>query len=253
MILLSTLYPADMHVYTRHFLKTDYDLEAINQIAIKKEIAYLGLTTSIDFRTQPLKDCIRIITRQNQLIDAYNARYASKILKGIEIYEPQNFRSELEQLKNSVDIDYIIGSITHLLGVPITKMKNIKNIYTLYLNYILQMLECDIDIIGHIDYILKYMQNDYLDPFLLKQVLKGIVKNKKILEINTQNYYSHHNYLPNHEIIELYHHIGGHRVTFGSSARQLDDIYRGIEPLQSEIDRYEFDNGIMIKRKFKQL
>ena len=120
---MSTLYPADMHVYTRHFLKTDYDLEAINQIANKKGIDYLGLTTPIDFRTQPLKDCIRIITLQNQLIDAYNARYASKILKGIEIYEPQNFRSELEQLKNSVDIDYIIGSITHLLGVPITKMK----------------------------------------------------------------------------------------------------------------------------------
>ena len=87
-----------------------------------------------------------------------------------------------------------------------------------------------IDSLGHIDYISRYATfkdneihynefNEYIN-----EVLKAIVNNEKVIEINTRRLNNKDAYKNLMNIYKEYKHIGGKYVTIGSDAHCAGDI-----------------------------
>ena len=87
-----------------------------------------------------------------------------------------------------------------------------------------------IDSLGHIDYISRYANYDdneiHYHEFneYINEVLKTIIQNEKVMEINTRRLGSKKAYDNLTEIYKAYSQMGGKYVTIGSDAHRAEDI-----------------------------
>lgn len=248
------VYLADMHIHTRDSFDSSMKIEDIIKVQEKNGLKYMALTDHIEFSNQPVKEVVDRINRRNEEIDKLQETTNIKLIKGVEISEPHHFSSESEILKEKCDIDYILGSIHHLYGMPIKKMNHYHNAYNLYLKSMLDMITyADIDTVAHLDYLKRHINNGSFDESLIEEILRLIVAKNLALEINTSGYRRCHECFPNNKILDLYASIGGKKVTYGSDAHNLSELYDHIEDASIENTHYNFNQGVVIKRRFRKI
>ncbi|WP_241230040.1 hypothetical protein [Thermosipho globiformans] len=63
---------------------------------------------------------------------------------------------------------------------------------------------------------------------MISEIFKKIIKEEKILEVNTSAIYRYGEPNPSYDILKLYRDLGGKYVTIGSDAHRLEDVGRGI-------------------------
>lgn len=90
---------------------------------------------------------------------------------------------------------------------------------------------CDFDVLGHIDYIVRYSPNknanysalDYIN--IIDEILTKIIRCGKGIEVNSSGYKAGlSNPNPCYEILKRYKELGGEIITFGSDAHQSEFI-----------------------------
>jgi len=173
----------------------------------------------------------------DKYFDDYEKYKSSKFMLGIEIGMQQICLEENRDIVNKYPFDYIIGSIHAAKGEDFFNPKTYegKTKKEVFEQYFSSMVDCVkqydfIDSVGHIDYISRYATfhdneihyhefKEYID-----EVLKTIVHNEKVMEINTRrlnNVVAYNNLI---DIYSAYKQIGGKYVTIGSDAHHAEDV-----------------------------
>lgn len=245
-------YKADMHIHSCYSFDSTMPIKDIIDKAEKHNLTHIALVDHVEFSNQPVKEVITRIKTRNQEIDDLKNYSNIKIIKGVEISEPHLFQDEVKYLEEIEDLDYILGSIHHILGMPIKKMKNQKNAYDLYLTSMLRMVEqTNIDTLAHLDYLKRHIHNGEFNKAILEEILKVVIEKQITLEINTSGYRRCGEYFPSNEIIEMYKQLGGKNIVMGSDAHTLSEIYDALPSTEDAIAPYNLTKGIVTKRRFR--
>lgn len=245
-------YKADMHIHSCYSFDSTMPVKDIVDAAEKHGLTHIALVDHVEFSNQPVKEVLTRIKTRNQEIDELKNYSNIKVIKGVEISEPHLFQDEVKHIEEIEDLDYILGSIHHILGMPIKKMKTLKNAYDLYLNSMLRMVDqANIDTLAHLDYLKRHINNGAFNKEMLEEILKIIIERGITLEVNTSGYRRCGEYFPSNEIIEMYKNLGGKNIVMGSDAHQVSEIYDNILETEEAIKPYNLTKGLIQKRRFR--
>lgn len=244
---------ADMHVHSNSSLQGGILLADIISQSSKKRLTDVAITDTVDFSTQPMNEVVNRIKERNDRIDMANLK-GLNIIKGIEISEPYIYDQELSQLIEKVSLDYILGSVHNVLGMPLVKMAHDKNTYNAYFKSLLSMVTyADIDAVAHLDYLKQYVIKGMYDTKIIEEILSTMIGRNIVLEINTSGYRKVNELFPSDDILEIYARLGGKNVVIGSGAHQTEELYQSIEESQNQIKDYGFHECVLKKRKINRL
>jgi len=232
---------ADYHVHSHHSGDSEELMENHIKKAIESGFTNLCFTEhmDIDFKGKdPSEDDIFTLNTDSYLYElaSLKAKYANEIniLFGVEIGMQPHLRRELALYSKSHEFDYIIGSV-HMLDHKDCYYRDLFSNLSdeeLYRAYFKEMYEdlkvfSNFDVLGHLDYIVRYGTNkdkdysydkykDVIDP-----VLEKLIDGEKGLELNTNALRSgccEAN--PCKSILKKYKDLGGEIITIGSDAHE---------------------------------
>jgi len=178
-----------------------------------------------------------IIFDIDKYFNDYEKYRSSNLMLGIEIGMQQICLDENRDITSKYPFDYVIGSIHVAMGEDLyyPKCYEGKTKKEAFERYFSSMVDCVkkydfIDSLGHIDYISRYATfkdneiNYHEFTEYINEVLKAIVHNEKIIEINTRRLGNKEAYNNLIDIYKAYKQIGGKYVTIGSDAHHAEDI-----------------------------
>lgn len=269
---------ADFHMHTNFSSDSDSNPRAMVEAAIQKGMKTICITDHNDkdfpdaddfdeeepfvFDTNEYFEVLR------RLKEEYRNQIDVRI--GIEIGMREHLVSYHEELVKDNPFDYVIGSMHVIHGMDpyypeYFKDKTDEEGYRETFLETVRMLKLydNFDVLGHIDYIVRYGKNrekdysyrafaDYID-----EILKLVIQKGKGIEINTAGFkyglgFAH----PHPDIIKRYRELGGEIITVGADGHKPEHIAYEFEKVSSILEacgfKYytEFDQRRPI---FKQL
>lgn len=247
-------YLADTHMHSIY----SYDGQmCITDMILKGEslgLNYMAFTEHLEFSQISLKQFLNRYQVYSDEIDRLKAQYPNiTLIKGIEFSNPEKYPKELEEV-TKLDLDFIIGS-NHESPKDNSELEILN-----YYKSILNMVRLGgINSLGHLDYLRRKFDDSFEDNEslknarndILKEIYSNIIKNDIALEINSSAVRRKNlDSFPSEEKLKLYRECGGEKVTIGSDAHRLDEIYDAIPQID---EAYDFNKGIYLKRKFISL
>ncbi|TCK98546.1 histidinol-phosphatase (PHP family) [Natranaerovirga hydrolytica] len=234
------MFYSDYHVHTSFSGDCEATPESMITKAIDLGLKKICLTDhyDADFPTDAIDFTFDIDTYFKTL-SQLKEKYSNTIdlLIGVELGLQPHLKGFYEDLLNSYDFDFIIGS-SHVVDALDPYEKNYyndKDEHTAYYRY-LESIQENIDafsgfqVYGHLDYIIRYSPfkkhisyHDYTD--ILDKVFLNLIHRSKGIEVNTSGlrYGLGHTH-PNMDIIKRYKELGGEILTIGSDAHKPEDI-----------------------------
>lgn len=245
---------ADSHVHSKYSFSSRSEVSDLIKAANKKGLNYMAITDTVDFSNQPVKEVVRRLNHRNFEIDDLQRSTGVRVIKGVEVSEPHLYSQEMSFLIDETEIDYVLGGIHHIFGVPMRKMSTYPEVMNLYLKALLKMVnEANIDSVAHLDYLKKHLSNPKFNEALIREILETMIKNNIALEINTSGIRRKQDLYPSETIIDRYRELGGKNVVYGSNAHQSSEVYENIDTAHDRLKPCEFDEGVVLKRKFTRL
>ncbi len=227
----------DSHIHTEFSADSQMKIQDALEHSGKNEIG-MTITEHLDLKFPTGTDSIFDI---NKYFNDYEKYRSSKFILGIEIGMQLICLEENREIARKYPFDYIIGSIHVAKGEDVfnPKFYEGKTKKGAFEQYFSSMVDCIkqydfIDSLGHIDYISRYATfndkeihyhefNEYIN-----EVLKAIVNNGKVMEINTRRLGNKEAYINLINIYKAYKQIGGKYVTIGSDAHHAEDIGKNL-------------------------
>lgn len=247
-------YLADTHMHSIY----SYDGQmCLSDMILKGEslgLKYMAFTEHLEFGQITLKQFLNRYQVYSDEVNRLQEKYPNiTLIKGVEFSNPEKYPHELEEI-NKLDLDYIIGSNHE--SPKDNSMYEILNYYKSILEIVRQG---GIDSLGHLDYLRRKYDDSFSSDKELKKFRDDIIKeiysymliNNIALEINSSAVRrSNLDSFPSDEKIQIYRELGGKKVTIGSDAHRLNEIYDAIPQID---EYYDFDKGIYLKRQFISL
>ena len=222
-------------------MHTEYSLDSLMKIqdaldSVKKSGIGITITEHLDLKYPTGTDFIFDIDKYFNEYDKYKN---NKFMLGVEIGMQLICLEESREIADKYPFDYILGSIHVAQGEDVfsPKFYEDKTKKEAFEKYFSSMVDCVkkydfIDSLGHIDYISRYatfMDNEInYNEFneYINEVLKAIVNNEKVIELNTKRLSNKEAYNNLISIYRAYKQVGGKYVTIGSDAHNAEDIGR---------------------------
>lgn len=235
----------DCHVHTSFSSDSDSSMESMIQGAIAKGLDTITFTDHMDYDFPEgygmdfIFDPAAYFEELNRLKAKYSDRIS--ILSGIEIGLKPVYTNNYDDLLNSYDFDFVIGS-THLVDDidPYYSQywdnsnndNDEKTCIARYFEAVYNNIKHynNFNSLGHLDYIIRYSPykpssynyKDYLE--LTDEILKFIIRKDIALEVNTSGFKSNNAPNPSSDIIKRYIMLGGRLITIGSDAHSPEYI-----------------------------
>ena len=119
--------------------------------------------------------------------------------------------------------------------------------------------EIQIDTVGHLDYITRYLPSGYAfyhyEKYveLIDEILKIILERNIILEINTSGY-KNGGIMPNpcFEIIKRFRELGGENIIFGSDAHDISRVAADFDRAAMLAKKAGFSGYVSVKNHVRQ-
>ncbi|MCR5177713.1 MAG: histidinol-phosphatase HisJ family protein [Lachnospiraceae bacterium] len=248
---------ADQHIHSHHSGDSDESMERIADSAIAAGLKYLCFTEHMDFDYPPVDD--PELTPDTFILDAdpYKAeylrirdRYAGRIelMLGTEIGMQPHVAIENRDFCRSLEPDLVVASI-HVVkrrdpyypsfyegrseeeAVAETLEETLENI---------RLFE-DFDVLGHMDYIIRYLPSrrktvdmSAFSP-VVDEILKLLIRRGQGLDLNTAPLTRGFPHMhPSHYILERYRDLGGRVITFGSDAHKCENVASCFDTAEKE-------------------
>lgn len=175
---------------------------------------------------------------------------------GIEIGLDLNHFEEINELINSYDFDFVIGSI-HVINNTefyygeffkgFTKEQAHRKFFEETLKCV-KKFDC-FNVLGHLDYIVRYGPYDdktvdhslYQD--IIDEIFKTLISENKGIEINTSGYNTLKTCgFPNFEQVQRYYDLGGRIITIGTDSHTSDRVGQHVDEVCLELLRIGFND-----------
>lgn len=223
----------DTHTHTEYSSDSQMKIQDALE-SVKKSGIGITITEHLDLKYPTGTDFIFDIDKYFNDYDKYKN---NKFMLGVEIGMQLICLEESREIANKYPFDYILGSIHVAQGEDVfsPKFYKGKTKREAFEKYFSSMVDCVkkhdyIDSLGHIDYISRYATfidneinynefNEYIN-----EVLKAIVNNEKVIELNTKRLNNKQAYNNLINIYRAYKQAGGEYVTIGSDAHNAEDI-----------------------------
>jgi histidinol-phosphatase (PHP family) len=230
----------DMHTHTNNSFDGNYPIEEMCDAAIERGVQVIAFTDHVemDFFTEKGYDK----DAENSYKDILRAKEIYKgrleVCAGIELAEATYNKQLAEELINSRDYDFVIGSVHYVENVDIyyDMFWTGKTVEQAEKRYFEQILSCvqahnDIDVLGHLTYVTKAGGNpshrivrpeDHRE--LIDEILRTLASKGKGLEVNTSAFNRYGIWLPEKEYLIRFKELGGEIITVGSDAHNCDRV-----------------------------
>lgn len=239
-------YLADTHMHSIYSFDGQMCMEDMIKRGLNLDLKYISFTEHLELGQISIKQFLNRYKVYYDEIERLQEKYPNiKLIKGVEFTNPEKYPKELE-IVNGLDIDYIIGS-NHELPNQYDEKEILE-----YYKKILEIAKLQgIDSLGHMDYIRRKYDDSFVPVDLIKEIYSYLIENDTALEINSSaKRRKGLDSFPSRDRLKLYKEVGGEKVTIGSDAHRLNEIYDAISDVDKEND---FDKGVYIKRKFISL
>ena len=166
------------------------------------------------------------------------------------------------------DLEYCIGSI-HLVEnmdpyypdfwERYGEENGLKRYFETTYEQLKNLGEIQIDTVGHLDYITRYLPSGYAfyhyEKYveLIDEILKIILERNIILEINTSGY-KNGGIMPNpcFEIIKRFRELGGENIIFGSDAHDISRVAADFDRAAMLAQKAGFSGYVSVKDHVRQ-
>ena len=243
----------NLHIHSNTSWDCMMKLEEIVPKLIENKIKIAGITDIIDFDREDSDDIIEKFKIRNFNIDILNEKYFGKIkiLKGAEILSPHQHVEEVKHLEE-LDLDMIIGSI-HKLKTSENNASKRRFSEDYYYSILDMVRHNQIDIVGHLDYINRYTEKDYIDNYILDTIFSELKEKDMVLEINASSI-KHLDQLcyPTVDKLKEYK-LFKDEVTIGTDAHKLGEITHNLNKINDLARELELVPVYFEKRKKKVL
>lgn len=236
-------YLADTHMHSIYSYDGQMCIEDIIKRGSELGLRYLAFTEHLELGQITIKQFLNRYQVYHNEIEKLQEKYPHiRLIKGVEFSNPEKYPSELETV-NNLDLDYIIGS-NHELPTSKNELEILK-----YYQTILKIVkQGGIDSLGHLDYLRRKYDDSSISDDILKEIYSYLIKNNITLEINSSAIRRKGlDSFPSNKKLNLYKEMGGDKVTIGSDAHRLNEVYDGIETIDNN---YDFNKGLYLHRKF---
>lgn len=248
----------DTHVHSTFSIDAENDIEEMCDSAIKNGIKYITFTEHVDFN--PLDEGYDYLKVDKFLekIDDLNLKYGDKlkVLSGVEFSEPHLYPEQMEQY-NNYDFDLIIGAIHWIDGYfvgdeDLLKKYSKDEIFLRYYNLVYQTVKYGMfDVIAHFDFPKRYLDYEYKNYNLIPQIIRMMVDNNIIMEINSSSLRKGlDEAMPSKWILQQYVEMGGKKVTIGSDAHREYEVAEDFDIVNNVIQDLGLVQGYFQNRKF---
>lgn len=234
---------SDFHMHTGFSTDSESTPEQMIEGAIQKGLQTICITDhqDIDFPEHVSLTGFRLdFDEYFKKLRELQLKYKNQIevLIGVEFGLQPHLGQEYRELAATYPFDFVIGSVHILDGMdPYYKEyfedKTDEEAYRRSFEITLENIKkiSDYDVLGHLDYVVRYGKNRDRDYSYLKyadyidEVLKHLIVHGKGLEINTAGFkyglsFAH----PHTDVLKRYRELGGEIVTIGSDGHKPEHI-----------------------------
>lgn len=255
----------DMHTHTNNSFDGNYSIEEMCDAAIEKGIQVIAFTDHVemDFYTEKGYDK----DAENSYKDILRAKEIYKdrieICAGIELAEGTYNKQVSEDLINSRDYDFVIGSIHNLRNTDdfcFLKYDGLDIGYLLDTYFEELKLLADwakFDTFAHLTYPLRYIVGENKIPVNMDkyqkdidEILSILVSKDKALEINTSGLRQPIGItMPDESIVRRFKELGGKMITVGSDSHFTYHVGAGIEEGMKIAKNAGFDSVYIFRKR----
>ncbi len=229
----------DQHVHSHLSFDSEESFEQYLIRAQNLGLTHFVTTEHVDLSCALLgKDLLVDFAHQDQCIAQAQKNVDIHILKGVELGYKLSRLKDLEALVQANNFDVVLMSVHEDAEADCTTQgflakRTPSEAYGAYVDLYIEMLNsCSCyDIVGHIDYILRYIGRVPLEVHKdkLTQLLKLVIAQEKSLECNTRFLYDQKDGSYLRYIFELYYTLGGRKVSLGSDAHTAGAFFGGFD------------------------
>ncbi len=261
----------DFHIHTDNSLDGRQSVDDACRTAIEKGLSGIAITDHADICFFEKDDTINRFKKLISDTELAKDKYAGQleIYTGIEMAEYLTNAEGAEATLALGEYDVVLGSVHTVYRddipdsysrVDFSAMpkENVISFIDLYFDKMLEMIyETDFDILSHLTCPLRYINGKYkrdIDIWLfeskIRKILSEIIKRGISLEINTSGCAEEVPYfMPERDILTLYHEMGGRRVSIGSDAHVSANLAVGFDKALELIKSVGFDSYVIYKQR----
>ncbi|MDE6733077.1 MAG: histidinol-phosphatase HisJ family protein [Oscillospiraceae bacterium] len=254
---------ADVHTHSSFSTDSSEPLRELASAALEKGLKTLCITEHHDFDyPEPGEFLLDVPAYHAELLRVRgNFSGRLEILFGVELGLLDYAAPRLSEFAKSVEFDFIIGSAHQIDDLDpyypeyFDKMGD-KNGISHFFDVMLSSIKAfdDFDVLGHLDYIVRYSHAKSYEPLdfreVIDEILKAVISKGKGIEINTAGVgklgYPH----PHPFVLKRYKELGGEIVTIGSDAHDRTRVAADFQQAeQSLLDAGFRHYAVFRKRK----
>ena len=266
---------SDFHMHTNFSTDSDSTPEQMIDGAIQKGLQTICITDhqDVDFPKSIMPEGFQIdFDKYFETFRKLQRKYQNQIevLIGVELGLQPHLGNVYKELAETYPFDFVIGSIHILDGMdPYFKEyfedKTDEEAYRRAFEITLENIKniSDYDVLGHLDYVVRYGKNQDRDYSYLKyadyidEILKHLIAHGKGLEINTAGFkyglsFAH----PHTDVLKRYRELGGEIITIGSDGHKPEHIAYDFHRVSDILKACGFKNYTEFKQRkpiFRQL
>lgn len=251
----------DMHTHSEYSHDSVCKTEDMYFAQKEQGTRFFAVTDHFDTHSYQDYDIFGPIRKSVETVKKLNQQYNTDgcILAGIEISEgfwhPEIYKKAME----AASYDVVIGSV-HLVRHPnmdtaysqidfshVSQDRIAQFLHT-YFNDVFHMAtQLDFDILAHLTCPLRYICGKYHKTVNLadyenkiKNILELIIRRGIALEVNTSSWNLLGDFMPPKNILEMYYHMGGERITLGSDAHVAEQAANCFDIAITELKQIGF-------------
>lgn len=245
---------ADYHMHTNFSNDSEYPMEeavkksiliGLDEICFTEHIDY-GVKTDLNCDCESYKK--EFLRCKNKFGNRISMKFGSEF--GMQTHTIPKFKETFDKY----DFDFVILSCHQVDNQEFWKYefqsgKNQEEYNRRYYEEILKVMQRynNFSVLGHLDMIKRYdPEGEYSFgnvKDIVTEILKTVIAKGKGIEVNTSCYrYGLKDLTPSHEILKLYHELGGKLITIGSDAHKEEHMGCKIAETQKELMQLGFIN-----------
>lgn len=253
----------DYHVHTAYSDDSNYPMEDVVKDAIRLNLEEIAFTDHVDYGVKPDRNSNEMPPRFYKGLPIVNVDYPAyfaeianlkekyghkiRIVAGLEFGVQVHTIERYEILFSQWPLEFVILSIHQVEDkefwtqdfqrgrtqkeFQLRQYQELLDVVRLYKNY---------SVIGHIDSIKRYDQNEEF-PFMqyrdiLEEVFKIVIADGKGIEVNTSSErYGLPDFQPSTDILRLYRDCGGEIITVGSDSHKPNHLASYIKVARDQL------------------